>query len=647
MTSLPILTSGSEILIVDDTITDLNRLADLLKGDGHILRTASSAPEALRSISARLPDLILTDVQIPGMDGFELCRRVKDSPGTADIPLIFVSALSSDKDRNAGFEAGAVDYIVKPFYAPEVLSRVKSHLALRRLQQELRSRQEHSEERFQSIYRTNMLAICFWREDGTITEANDAFRELLGYSREELAQGLLNWKAVTPPSDAALDRQAMESLKATGLCPPYEKNFLDRQGGLIPVLLGAALLRANPPEGVAYAVDLRPFKKLEERLRQAQKMESLGMLAGGIAHDFNNLLTGILGNASLIQMRDTCDEPTRLLASRIEQAADSAADLTRQMLAYAGKGRFVIQPVNLSHVVHEMVPLLEISLSKKARLQIDCLQNIPLIETDLSQIRQILMNLIINASEALGDNVGDIRISTGVFDADAEYLSHAHVATQATPGRYVFIEVTDTGCGMSETTLSKIFEPFFSTKFVGRGLGLSAIAGIVRTHQGGIVVTSQPGRGTTFRVLLPARAMTPKPLDAPRPHPTSVKGQGHVLVVDDEESIRTFAITALESAGYNVSVARDGQEAFYLLRDHNQPMDLVLLDMTLPVLNGKEVLGELRKVRPATPVILMSGHHRETLSEELADNPPNAYLQKPFKPTHLLEAVKDLLDKRG
>ncbi|HEX3774128.1 MAG TPA: ATP-binding protein, partial [Polyangiaceae bacterium] len=322
---------------------------------------------------------------------------------------------------------------------------------------------------------------------------------------------------------------------------------------------------------------------LESKLLDAQKLESLGILAGGIAHDFNNLLTGILGNVSLMRLELPQNSALREHVDQIESVTVRAADLCRQLLAYSGRGRFVVQALDASELVQQTAQLLKLSIGKNATLRLDLRQALPLMEADATQIRQVVMNLVLNAAEALGERSGVISIATGALHAEEEYLRGTFLAPELSAGQYVFLEVSDNGCGMGSDTQSKIFDPFFSTKFTGRGLGLCAVLGIVRGHKGAIKVYSELGRGTTFKLLFPACAV-PAREDSPRP--PVVARRGTVLVVDDEDVVRNVAARILGSFGFDVILAHDGREGVARFRERHAEISVVLMDLTMPAMDG-------------------------------------------------------------
>jgi len=388
-------------------------------------------------------------------------------------------------------------------------------------------------------------------------------------------------------------------------------------------------------------------ERAEAQLRQAQKMEAVGRLTGGIAHDFNNLLTGIMGNAGLARraLSGGRNERAAALIKDVLAASERAADLTRQLLAYAGKGRFVVAPVDLCKLVHEVSSLIRTSLSKKITLVLDVPDTCPPVEADRVQLQQLIMNLVINGGEAIGEDPGTltVRVRTEHFTERRE-----RPRTEGFPivtGEYVRIDVTDTGAGMDEETRRRIFEPFFTTKFLGRGLGLSAALGIVRSHRGAISVRSGEGQGTSFTVLLPVCAGSQRSerisgqIDIER----ELRGAGTILVADDEEGIRSLVASVLADAGYTVVLARDGREAIERLRSLKDEVRLILLDLTMPELGGAEAATELRQIQPDTPIIAMSGYGDLEVLQQFSQAGVDEYLPKPFTPDELAAKVRDLL----
>jgi len=384
--------------------------------------------------------------------------------------------------------------------------------------------------------------------------------------------------------------------------------------------------------------------KLELSVFQAQKLESLGVLAGGIAHDFNNLLTTILGNADLARTVLPPDQPARAFLDDVELATRRAADLCREMLAYSGKGRFVIQPISLNQLVSEMGQLLSVSTSKKATLIQTLAADLPSVLADATQIGQVVMNLITNASEAIGDNEGTITLRTGALWCERHhFIDTIGDNERLVAGQYAFLEVSDTGVGMEAETLSRIFDPFFSTKFAGRGLGLAAVLGIVRGHKGALKVSSQPGKGTTFLVLFPTHGAPAQPGQAKLAAPGDLRGDGLVLVADDEAAIRTLARNLLERAGFRVMTAADGREALELYRQHEREIRLVVLDMTMPHLDGEGCFLAIRALNPAAKIVLTSGYSEQEVVAHFVGKGLAGFVQKPYTADQFLGKICDIV----
>jgi nitrogen-specific signal transduction histidine kinase/CheY-like chemotaxis protein len=390
-------------------------------------------------------------------------------------------------------------------------------------------------------------------------------------------------------------------------------------------------------------MDITERKRSEESFREMQKLESLGLLAGGIAHDFNNLLTGIIGNASMLETEFSATSPQGELTRCLMDAAERMARLTSQMLAYSGRGRFVVEPVNLSRHVIQIVSLIQASIPKTVELRLSLDNNLPIIEADASQLQQVIMNLVINAAESIASSQGVVEVGTSAREVrEQELLANV---TRQTPsgGQYVVLTVRDNGVGMDSATQARIFDPFFTTKFTGRGLGLAAVLGIVRGHGGLLTVDSTMGAGTTFRVFFPVAQGLPG--ETANPTVAFEQGSGTVLVVDDEELVRTTAKAALSRAGYRVLLASNGQEAVDLFAARSSEIDLVVLDMTMPVMGGEEALQHLAKARPDVVVLASSGYNEEEAQHRFGSR-IKGFLQKPYTAGQLTGKVGQLLRRR-
>jgi PAS domain S-box-containing protein len=380
---------------------------------------------------------------------------------------------------------------------------------------------------------------------------------------------------------------------------------------------------------------------LEARMQQAQRLESMGVLAGGIAHDFNNALGVILGNARLALDDLAPDSPLREKIERIRVAAEHASGLTGQMLTYAGEGPVDLAPLDLSELVAELLDLLRSTVGEKCRLEVELARDLPAVAGDPGQMRQVVLNLVTNAIEALAGEPGTVAIRTGVFEPSPVYLTDVIGAPDPAPGRRIFLEVSDTGVGLDEDTKARIFDPFFTTKFSGRGLGLAALLGIVRRHAGNIKIASKVGVGTTFRVLLPPESerATRRAAQAPRP-PVLGDASGRILVVDDDPDMLSLMQHFLERAGFEVVPALGGHKALEAFRARPDEIDAVVLDLTMPELDGEEVFYEMQRIRAGLGVVFVSGYGEEEAVRRLAERGSVGFLHKPFEPEQLVEKVK-------
>lgn len=364
-------------------------------------------------------------------------------------------------------------------------------------------------------------------------------------------------------------------------------------------------------------------------------MESIGLLAGGIAHDFNNLLVSVIGNASLSADLIPDGSPAREKLRRVVEAGEQAAHLTRQMLDYAGKGRFIVAPVDLSQIVRDMSGRVQSSISKKISLTFRLAKDLPNVESDPGQMRQLLMNLTLNAAEAIGEATGSIAVSTGEMEIAAADLRDDLANWPLQPGRCVFLEVSDTGCGMDPATQARVFDPFFTTKFQGRGLGLAAVAGVVRSHRGAIRVTTAPGQGSTFLVLLPAMPSAVSPHDD--------LGEGAILVVDDEPQVRGLAQAALECQGYQVLTAGSGSQAVELVRARGGGIRVVILDIGMTGLHGEPALAELRRLQPELEIVVSGDSSQAQSFQQFRGVRLSGFIQKPYTVQDLARVVQQAI----
>jgi signal transduction histidine kinase/CheY-like chemotaxis protein len=421
-----------------------------------------------------------------------------------------------------------------------------------------------------------------------------------------------------------------------------DMNYAPRKWSDIDVMLISIVAQILGGMRVRQQVD-EERKRLESQVQHAQKLESMGVLAGGIAHDFNNLLVGILGNAELMLMNSPQDLPRRKNLEQIESSARRAGDLVNQLLTYTGKGHFKVEPLDATQLVESLTALVRTVIPKKIDVQVELEDDLPLVDGDAMQLRQTIMNLITNAADAIGEDKGKVLLYTGIGTFNDDYLQQTIAGAELQSGDYVIIEVTDTGCGMDEPTKAKIFDPFFTTKFAGRGLGLAATLGIVRAHRGTLKVMSWPQKGTTVQVLLPATAhKRPEPSTAPV-NLEVIQDGGTVLVIDDEISVRRVTRSVLEHFGYDVLVAENGIRALRMLEQNPNKVDLVILDMSMPKMDGEETLRRIRELGEQVPVVLTSGYTEVEISDRFETMEASAFIGKPFSPKDLIQQVRKLL----
>ena len=504
-----------------------------------------------------------------------------------------------------------------------------------------------SEERFRRVFEEGPLGLALVGKDYRFVKVNNSFCRMVGYSESELLQ--MTFAEITHPDDLQADVDLAERL-FKGEIPFFQlqKRYLKKNGEIIWIRLTASILRdqeGEPVHGLGMIEDITEFKRIQEEALARQKLESLGILASGVAHDFNNLLGGILAEAECVEANLSEGSSPIEELGRIKKGVIRGAQIVRQLLIYAGQDQASqVEPVELSQLVEEMLDLLKISISKHAVLKTNLDKSLPAVWCSASQIRQVLMNLVINASEAIGEKEGVIQVATSRVNVGQDL--QAYNVAKLPPGEYLRLHVSDTGCGVTEEMRAKIFDPFFTTKFAGRGLGLAFVQGFVRDHGGVVNVESGPGQGATFQILLPCNSE--KGLDgravltfagAER----SVARSVTILVVEDEDLLRVAVSKLLRKKGLTVLEASDGSAAIDLIRARADELDVVLLDVTLPGPSSREILEQAVRIRPEIKVILTSAYSREAVSASFAELPAEHFIRKPFQFAELMSLLEDTL----
>ncbi len=635
MTQPDILIVEDEAIVAMDLKVQLQQLGYLVSGQ------AATGEEAVDLAAHLRPHLVLMDISLGvGMDGIEAAHQIH----AMGIPVVFLTAFADDRTLARAKESAPYGYLLKPFDERTLHSTVEMALYRHRMERELKA----SESRLSAIIEHALDLVVILDQFGRVAYSSPSAGRILGYQPgERLGQTITD--LIFPD-----DREIFQATFAGLIAEPgssqvlelrvYHKNGHTR---LLEAVTHSALEVAGVHGIVVNARDITERRQaeierlnMEEKVQQSQKLESLGVLAGGIAHDFNNLLMGIMGHAGLALMDTPESHPLRARLHQIELAATRAADLTNQLLAYSGRGKFQVEPLSLSRLVDEMENLLETVISKKAVLEHRFAHDLPPIEGDATQIRQVIMNLITNASDALDERVGTITISTGTMETGP--LTPCLAGTPP-DGTSVFLEIRDTGTGMDPKTLQRIFDPFFTTKFTGRGLGLAAVLGIVRGHQGAIQVQSQPGEGTSFRLLFPRSNRVLDEEQWQSQVGQAYQSHGDILVVDDEEAVRSVATATLERCGFKVHTAGNGRDGLSLYHRHSDRIRALVLDLTMPILSGDEVLAQLRSGEApgaTVPVLLSSGYSSSDVAANLQRYMPINFLQKPYSPGDLIQKIR-------
>ena len=667
------------ILAVDDKKDNLIAISALLNAlipDCNVI-TAQSGAEGLEKAKTESPDTILLDIKMPGMDGYEVCNRLKDDKTTKHIPVIMISAVKTEsEDLVKGLETGADAYLAKPVDEYVLIAQVKTALRIKKAEDYLRGQKDllestvqkrtaellrtneqlkyeinnriSAEKQYRMLIETMNDGLFLMDENFLITFANKRFFEILGYPKDKII-GISMYHFLDVSNQRIFDEQ-IELHKKDGHTV-YELRFTRKDGQKIPVIVSpSAIIDADGQfkGSLGVITDISRIKQLEAQLAQAQKMEAIGTLAGGIAHDFNNILTTIIGNADLALMDIIKKESLRKGIEEIKKAGERAASLTRQLLAFSRKQ--IVQPEILD--INELLTDIEKMLGRLIGENVELL-TIPepelwQIKIDSSQMEQVIMNLAINARDAMPQD-GKLTIETANADLNENYF-RKHGIKGEKIGHYVMLAISDTGSGMDKETREHIFEPFFTTKEVGKGtgLGLSTIYGIVKQNNGFIRIYSSPGRGSTFKVYLPkVKGDATKPEEKEQTPVDDLSGSETVLIVEDDYDLRKFAQEVLHCYGYRTLNAENGEDAMRVCKEHDDQIDLMITDVVMPKMGGREAAERLQPLYPQMKVIYMSGYTDNAIVRNGVLVPGLNFIQKPFTPEALARKVREALESEN
>jgi len=679
------------VLVVEDSPTQAQELALLLESEGFVVDIAKNGEAGLERAARERYALILSDVVMPGLDGYELCRRIKADPATRSTPVLLLTSLAEPMDVIRGLECGADNFLTKPYDAAYLIGRIRrllDDIALRgerkvavgvevvllgrrftinsdreqmldllmsTFEEVLRSRQREYETKLteQTLRESHRLLqsaldalpeqIAIVNQKGVIAAANAHFRKAVGDDGGVGRSYLDVWKR-SYPTHAEYVNQVESGIG--------EVQNADRASFALeyPIASGReqrwfALRASRFPDRDERLLavenqDITARKRLEDQLRHSQKLEAVGQLAGGVAHDFNNLLAVIQSYGQFLAQDLPADDPKRQDVDQVLFAADAASALTRQLLAFSRQQVMKLEVLDPNTAIREVEKMLRRLIGEDIEYVAVLDPTVGRVKADAGQIQQILMNLVVNARDAM-PNGGKLMIETTncVLGEDYE-RTHAGVV----PGEYVAISVTDTGTGMDAETQARIFEPFFTTKGIGKGtgLGLSTVYGIVQQSGGHVWVYSEVGRGTTFRIYLP---LVEESTESKRPVLRSdpVRGSEIVLVVEDNEAVRTAICRILRRAGYRVLDASDPNQAKQKCQQHEGVIDLLVTDVVMPQMSGPELAQELTAMRPGMKVLFMSGYSGNAITRHGVLSEGVMFLQKPFTPASVTHAVREVL----
>ena len=644
------------ILVVDDNPADRMMYRMSLPRNAeraYEIVEAENGASALEACRLHQPDCIVLDFNLPNMDGLEFMSAFKIEFGDAQCPVVMLTGVRDERIAVRAMKSGAADYIRKSDNIAEALERTIigaiDKFRMRRQIEEQRIALAASERKHRILLEALPQLVWVADAEGMVEYANRRWWEYTGLAPAPR----IRMNEAVHAEDRERYWQARR--RAVAASAPFEmevrlRRAADRTDRWHLIRMVSMTESGESGKWLGTGTDIEDLKRAERVIQQKQKWESIGLLAGGIAHDFNNLLVGILGGASYAADVLPASHPIQPTLDNIVKSGERAAQLTRQMLAYSGKGHFFIERLDLPAIVNETFQLVRALIPQNVTINIQTAGSLPFIDADASQMQQVIMNLIINGAEAIPEGQpGMVNVWTSAEEIGAgSFPAGLATPNELTAGTFVVLEVHDTGCGMNEEIKSKIFDPFFTTKFAGRGLGLAAVQGILRSTGGWITVQSAPGEGSLFRVMIPAARATVllEPLEPVTEAPVERIPDGTILLIDDEEIVRKVAQIALERAGYRVLTAPDGATGLVMLKEHQTLISLVLLDMGMPEMSGKEVLNRIRASGDSVPVVICSGYSEPEVLQQFADCDFTAVIQKPFKTKELPELIARALKRR-
>ena len=647
----PVDKKAQTVLIVEDDTEAQEVLSAALELEGYTVHVSSNGFDAVNTARTLKPDVILMDIIMPVMDGIEATKLLRKDQITRHIPILIVTVVGRKQDIINGLEAGATDYITKPFFMPELTARVKATLNAKRLYEEyleIKARLNTSEEKYRQLVQ-NASEVILVIQNGMVRFFNPKTIELTGFFEEELTNR--PFVEMVHPEDSEIVSEHFEEVLRVGReTGGHTFRIITKDGNIRWLETNTVSIKWDgEPATLSFMTNITERRRAEEekeriqvQLLQAQKMEAVGTLAGGIAHDFNNLLQVVQGYADLLLHTADHDERHYLAVQSIAGAAKRGAELTRQLLTFSRTGESYRRPLDLNHKILEFERLLERTIPKMIRIRLELADDLKIVNADATQVEQMLMNLAVNAKDAMPEG-GELVIKTENVVLNAEFC---RIHPDANPWVYAMLTVSDSGHGMDEETLGHIFEPFFTTKKVGKGtgLGLAMVYGIVKSHRGFISCSSRPGEGTTFKVHLPTVEQEVELVQEDEIATSTKGGNERILLVDDENIIRDLGIQLLGESGYTVLTAADGESALELYRKEQSQIDLVILDLLMPGMGGMKCLEELLSIDPEARIIISTGYAVDGSTKETVETRTSGCIHKPFARDQILDMIREVLD---